>query len=344
MVGLGRIETSHTEGIVDPSDRREVQLSLDKSLKVSSKVKGEELREVQTFLRQYEDVFAWRIEDMKGIPARYGEHRIDLLDDAVPIRQRQYRLNPKYSLLVKEEIDKYLSAGIIYPVLSSEWVSPIVIVPKKLTGKIRVCQDFRKLNAATRKDHHPLPFTDAILDHVAGHECYSFLDGFSGYNQVSIREQDKDKTTFTTDWGTYAYHKMPFGLCNAPATFQRMMTNIFQEHLRKFLEIFIDDFCVFGKRKILLGHRVSSSGIAVDTEKAKVILKLEPPTNLRELRAFLGHVGYYRRFIHMYAILAADLTKLLKKDEPYEWGEKQQLAFEALKSKLTTAPVLRSPD
>lgn len=254
---------------------------------------------------------------MKGIPARYGEHRIDLLDDAVPIRQRQYWLNPKYSLLVKEEIDKYLNAGITYPVLSSEWVFPIVIViviviPKKLTGKIRVCQDFRKLNAATRNDHHPLPFTYAIFDHVASLECYSFLDGFSGYNQVSIREQDKDKTTFTTDRRTYAYHKMPFGLCNAPATFHRMMTNIFQKQLRKFLEIFIDDFCVFGRRSehmrhlrqtfdrcresslslhpekcfffmtsgILLGHKVLSSGIAVDTEKAKVILKLEPPTNL----------------------------------------------------------------
>ncbi|OAE34645.1 hypothetical protein AXG93_3267s1130 [Marchantia polymorpha subsp. ruderalis] len=297
---------------------------------VSSQVKGEELREIQAFLCQYEDVFAWRVEDMKGIPARYGEHRIDLLDDAILIRQRQYRLNPKYCLLVKEKIDKYLSAGIIYPVLSSEWVSPIVIVPKKLTGKIR----------------------------------------------VSIREEDKDKTAFTTDWGAYAYHKMPFGLCNALATFQRMMTNIFQEQLRKFLEIFIDDFCVFGRRSehlghlrqtfdrcresslplhpekcfffmtsgILLGHRVSSSGIAVETENVKVILELEPPTNLRELRAFLGHVGYYQRFIHMYAILAADLTKLLKKDEPYEWGEKQPLAFEALKAKLTTAPVLRSPD
>lgn len=89
---------------------------------------------------------------MKGIPARYGEHRIDLMDNAVPVRQRQYRFNPKYSLMVKNEIDKYLSFGIIYPVLSGEWVSPIVIVPKKLTGKIRVCQDFRKLNAATKKD------------------------------------------------------------------------------------------------------------------------------------------------------------------------------------------------
>ncbi|OAE21411.1 hypothetical protein AXG93_3954s1000 [Marchantia polymorpha subsp. ruderalis] len=177
-MGLGRSNTSHTEGIVDPSDCRE------------------------------------RIEDMNGIPARYGEHWIDLLDGAVVVRQRQYRLNPKYSLLVKEEIDKYLSAGIIYPGLSSEWISQIVIVPKKLTGKIRVCQDFGKLKAATRKNHHPLPFTDAVLDHVAGHECYSFVDEFFGYNQVSIREQDKDKTTFTTDWETYAYHKMPFVLCN----------------------------------------------------------------------------------------------------------------------------------
>ncbi|OAE22608.1 hypothetical protein AXG93_3149s1000 [Marchantia polymorpha subsp. ruderalis] len=208
-----------------------------------------------------------------------------------------------------------------------------------MTSKIRVCQDFRKLNAATKKDHHPLPFTDAILDHVAGHEMYSFLDGFSGYNQ-------------------------------------RMMTTIFQDHLRKFLEIFIDDFCVFGPRDqhinhlqqtfdkcreaqlslhpekcfffmpsgILLGHRVSSEGIAMDKDKVKVIEALDPPTNIRELRAFLGHVGYYRRFIHMYAITAASLTKLLRKNEPYEWGEEQQTAFEELKEKLTSAPVLRSPD
>lgn len=102
------------------------------------------------------------------------------------------------------------------------------------------------MNAATQKEDHSQLFTDAILEHVAEHECYNFLDGFSGYNQVSIREQDKDKTTFITNWGTYAYYKMPFGLCHAPATFQRMMSTIFQDHLRKFLETIIDHFCVFG--------------------------------------------------------------------------------------------------
>ena len=137
---------------------------------------------------------------------------------AKPIRQRQCWLNLKYSLLVKEEIDKLLNIGFIYPVPFSEWMSPIVIVPEK-NGKIRICQDFRALNKATKKDYFPLPFTDAILDVVAGHECYSFLDGFSGYNQVRIAQENQVKTTFTMDWGTFAFRVMLFGLCNAPATF-----------------------------------------------------------------------------------------------------------------------------
>ncbi|KAL3687533.1 hypothetical protein R1sor_013842 [Riccia sorocarpa] len=312
---------------------------------------------------------------MKGIPPTLGEHRIDLNEGATPIRQRQYRINPKYSILVRDEIDKYLKAGIIFPVLSSEWVSPIVIVPKKKTGKIRVCQDFRKLNAATKKDHHPLPFIDSILDHVAGHQRYSFLDGFSGYNQVSIREKDRDKTTFTTDWGTYAYNKMPFGLCNAPATFQRLMTNIFRDYLRDFLEIFIDDFCVFGRIEdhlfylrltsekcranglslhpekcffgvpegILLGHRISERGIEVDQDKIQVILALEVPTNLRELRGFLGMVGYYRRYQDKYAIKASPLTSLLKKNVDYVWTDKHQETFDLMKKDMVSLPILRPP-
>ena len=108
---------------------------------------------------------------------------------------------------------------------------------------------FRKLNVVTKKDYFPLPFTDSILDAVAGHESYSFLDGFSGYNQVKIAKEDQLKTTFTTDWGTYAYTVMPFGLCNAPATFQRVMTQAFQKYLRISMEIFLDDFCTFSSRE-----------------------------------------------------------------------------------------------
>ena len=142
-------------------------------------------------LREYTDVFAWSPDDLQGIPSELGLHHIDLMDGSTPVRQSQYRLNPKYLLMVKEGIDRLLKVGFIYPVCNSHWVSPIVVRPKKVWAngkvKIRVCQDFRKLNAATKKDYFPLLFTDIILDHVFGHENYSFLDGFSGYNHVFIR-------------------------------------------------------------------------------------------------------------------------------------------------------------
>ncbi|CAM6094833.1 unnamed protein product [Calypogeia fissa] len=247
--------------------------------------------------------------------------------------------------MVKEEIDKLTKAGFIFPVLSNEWISPIVILSKKPGPdgkvKIRVCQDYRKLNAATCKDHYPLPFIDIVLDTVAGHSLFSFLDGYSSYNQIS-----------------------------------RVMMIIFQEYLHRFLEIFIDDFCVFtrvndhlekleltfqkcreaqlclhpekcymGMQKgLLLGHVISQQGIKVDVGKVDIIRALQPPSNLRELRAFLGHVGYYRRFIRHYAELAMPLTKLLKKEAEYLWKQDQQEAFEVLKLKLVTAPVLTPPD
>jgi hypothetical protein len=140
---------------------------------------------------------------------------------------------------------------------NTEWVSPIVVVPKKKLPdgkvKIRVCQDYQKLNAATKKDYYPLPFTDMILDYVAGKGFYSFLDGFSGYNQVHIRLQDQLYTTFITDWGTYAFNRMPFGLCNAPGTFQRLVMDIFWDFLKHFLEVFIDDFAIYSDREEHMG-------------------------------------------------------------------------------------------
>jgi transposase InsO family protein len=301
-----------------------------------------------------------------------------LEDNVKPIRQRQRRLNPKYSLLVKEEIDKLLEIGFIYPVPFSEWVSPIVIVPKK-NGKIRICQDFRQLNKATKKDYFPLPFTDAILDAVAGHECYSFLDGFSGYNQIRIAIEDQIKTTFTTDWGTFASMVMLFGLCNAPATFQRAVTMAFKDQLRKDIEIFLDDFCVYGSVENhptslskcfeqcakfgislnaekcqfvvpfgkLLGHIVSINGIEVDPDKITLIVNFPRPQTVREVRSFVGLANYYRRAIKYFAEIAAPLTKLLKKLEAGTnpiWDKICETAFITLKAKLSSAPVLIPPN
>ena len=178
------------KSIVNPTEYSEVETKEGKTFYLANALNDNDKRLYVSLLSEFSDVFAWSPLDLTGISPNLGEHRIDLVEGAVPVRQRQYQLNPKYSLMVKEDIDQLLEAGFIYPVVNLEWVSPIVVVPKKAGAdgklKIRVCQDFRKLNASTKKDYFSIPFMDIILDHVSSHECYSFLDGFSDYNQVFI--------------------------------------------------------------------------------------------------------------------------------------------------------------
>src|SRR5579862_8960135 len=223
--------------------------------------------------------------------------------------------------VVKNEVLKLLKVGIIYPIADSKWVSPIHVVPKKsgitvvrnekdelipqrLQTGWRVCIDYRRLNTSTKNDHFPLPFIDQMLERLAGHSHYCFLDGYSGYNQITIAPEDQEKTTFTCPFGTYAYRKMPFGLCNAPGTFQRCMMSIFSDMVGEIIEVFMDDFSVFGgsfdiclnnltqvlkrceeknltlnwekchfmvTQGIVLGHVVSSWGIEVDKAKIEVM-------------------------------------------------------------------------
>ena len=160
--------------------------------------------------------------------------------DATPVKQRPYPMNPKHAHAVKEEIDKFMRAGFIYEIEHTDWVSPIVIVMKK-NEKIGVCVNYKKVNAATKRDNYPLPYTEHMLERVAGKEAYSFLDGFSGYNQVQVHPADRHKTAFATEWSVFAYIVMPFGLTNAPATFQQLICTIFKDMLMKELEVFVDD-------------------------------------------------------------------------------------------------------
>jgi hypothetical protein len=154
-------------------------------------------------------------------------------------------LNPHLRDIVKEELQKPLDVDFIYPISYIQWVSPLVIVPKK-NGKWRICVDYRELNKSTQKDHFPLPFIDQVLDTLAGKKFHSFLDGFSGYNQIQIASEDQDKTRFTCPWGTFAYRVFPFRLCNAPTTFQREIPSIFNDLINEGIEVYMDDFTPYG--------------------------------------------------------------------------------------------------
>ncbi|GKC93555.1 reverse transcriptase domain-containing protein [Tanacetum coccineum] len=277
--------------------------------------------------------------------------------------QHQRRVNPKIHDVIKKEVEELLDVELIYPISDSPWVSPVHCVPKKggftvvendenkliLTRLVtgwRVCIDYRKLNEATRKDHFPLPFMDQMLERLAGNDYYCFLDGFSGYFQIPIDPKDQEKTTFTCPYGTFAYHRMPFGLYNAPGTFQRCMMAIFHDMIEKMMEVFMDDFLVFGnlfknclsrldkmlkrcedtnlglnwekspfmvKEGIVLGHKISKNGIEVDKAKVNVIAKLPHTTTV-------------------------------KGNTPFIFSNECIEAFQTLKKKLTEAPILIAPD
>nr|GEZ64142.1 reverse transcriptase domain-containing protein [Tanacetum cinerariifolium] len=251
------------------------------------------------------------------------------------------------------------------------------LIPTRLVTGWRVCIDHWKLNEATRKDHFPLLFMDHMLERLAGNEYYCFLDGFSGYFQIPIDLLDQEKTTFTCPYGTFAYRRMPFGLCNAPGMFQRCILAIFHDMVEKTMKVFMDDFSIFGnsfenclsrldkmlqrcedtnlslnwekshfigKEGIVLGHKISKNKIEVDKAKINVIAKLPHPTTVKGIRSFLGHVGFYRRFIQDFSKISRPMTHLLEKNTPFIFSEDCIKAFQTLKKKLTESPILIAPN
>ena len=319
-------------------------------------------------LRDHKDALGWSLADLKGIRPSMCMHRILLEDGYKPSVEAPRRLNPTLKEVVRKEVLKWLDAGVIYPIFDSAWVSPVQVVPKKGGTKVirtknntllpsrtvigwRICIDYRKLNKATRKDHFPLSFMDQMLDRLAGHKYYCFLDGYSGYNQIAIALEDQEKTTFTCPYGTFAFRRM---LCNAPGTFQHCMMAIFSDMVEKTIEVFMDDFSILGdsfdnclenlrsvlirceetnlvlnwerchfmvQEGIVLGHRISARGIEVDKEKIEAIEKLPPPSSVIGIRSFLGHAGFYRRIIKDFSRIAKLLSNLLVQGTPFEFDE-----------------------
>nr|GEW35845.1 DNA-directed DNA polymerase [Tanacetum cinerariifolium] len=317
---------------------------------IAKDLSDEEKTALITVLKSHKRAIAWKLSDIKGINLEFYTHKILMEEDFKPAVQHQRRVNPKIHDLIKKEVEKLLDAGLIYSISDSPWVSLVHYVPKKggftvveneenelistrLVTGWRVCIDYRKLNEATRKDHFPLPFMDQMLERLAGNEYY--------------------------------------------CTFQRCMMAIFHDMIEKMMEVFMDDFLVFGnsfqtclshlekmlkrcedanlclnwekshfmvKEGIVLDHKISKDKIGVDKAKVKVISKLPHPTTIKGIRNFLGHAGFYQRYIKDFLKIARPMNRLLKKDTLFFFSKECVEAFQTLKRKLTEAPILIAPD
>ncbi|GJS22119.1 putative reverse transcriptase domain-containing protein [Tanacetum coccineum] len=333
---------------------------------------GEKRLEDVPIVRDFPEVFP---EDLSGLPpTRQVEFQIDLVPGVAPVARAPYRLAPSEMKELSEQLQELSDKGFIRP-SSSPWGAPVLFVKKK-DGSFRMCIDYRELNKLTVKNRYPLPRIDDLFDQLQGSSVYSKIDLRSGYHQLRVREQDIPKTAFRTRYGHYEFQVMPFGLTNAPAVFMDLMNRVCKPYLDKFVIVFIDDILIYSKnekeheehlkailellkkeelyakfskcefwipRVQFLGHVIDRQGIHVDPAKIESIKDWASPKTPTEIRQFLGLAGYYRRFIEGFSKIAKPMTKLTQKKVAFEWGDKQEAAFQTLKTKLCSAPILALP-
>lgn len=360
-VGSGSGESSSVlpEHLRDLWERAQAFLSLD------------EAERLRSLLTKYKD----RFTDGKGDFGRTGEvkHEINTgMETPIKLSRRRIPIH------LREEADKIVEGMLEQKVIepsSSPWGAPTVLVKKK-DGSLRYCVDYRKLNDVTKKDAYPLPRIDDTFDSLGGAQWFSTLDLCSGYWQVELSDSAKEKTAFFAKQGLYQFTVMPFGLCNAPATFERLMERVLHGLQWDTLLIYLDDVIIFShsieegmerleevlqrfrganlklkskkcnlfQREVrYLGHLVSAEGVATDPEKVSAVRNWPIPVNLKELRSFVGLCAYYRRFIKGFSQVAKPLFRLTEKGKSFLWDETCNVAFETLKACLTEAPILAFP-
>ena len=322
------------------------------------------------FLRMNQDVFTWSHEDMPRIDSSVIVHRLNVNPASSPIRQKKWVFAQERDKAVAEEVRKLLEAGFIREVYYPNWLANVVMV-KKNNGKWRMCVDFTDLNRACPKDSYPLPQIDTLVDSTARHELLSFMDAFSGYNQIKMKEEDQEKNSFVTSQGLFCYKVMPFGLKNAGITYQRLMNKMFTHQLGRNIQVYVDDMlvksvcendhlndlqetfntlrsynmklnpskCVFGVTAgKFLGFMVSQRGIEVNPEKVLAILELEPPRTVKAVQSLNGKVATLNRFVSKAMDKCLPFFRVLKKS--FEWMDECQKAFEDLKKYLSSPPLL----
>ncbi|KAI3813853.1 hypothetical protein L1987_18588 [Smallanthus sonchifolius] len=315
-------------------------------------------------------------EDLFGLPpVRQVEFRIDLVPGANPVAKAPYHLAPSEMQELASQLQELSDKGFIRP-SHSPWGALVLFVKKK-DGSFQMCIDYCELNKLTIKNRYPLPRIDDLFDQLQGSTYFSKIDLRSGYHQLRVQEEDIPKTAFRTRYGHYEFMVMPFGLTIAPAVFMYLMKRVCKPYLDKSVIVFIDDILIYSKTKSdheqhlklvlellrkeqlfakfskcefwlkevqFLGHIVNEKGIHVVPAKIKAVKNWSTPKTPTEVRSFLGLVGYYRRFISNFSKIDVPLTALTHKGKHYEWGPKQEEAFQLLKQKLCNAPILTLPD
>ncbi|KAA3473743.1 Retrovirus-related Pol polyprotein from transposon 297 family [Gossypium australe] len=338
---------------------------------ISTELTKNQEEQLITILKKFKKAIGWTIVDIRGI-SPFCMHKIILEEGERARIDGKRRLNPIMKEVVRKEVIKWLDAGIIYSISDSSWVSLVQCEPKKggimivenerseliptrsVTGW-RICIDYRKLNKAALKDHFSLPFMDQMLDRLA--------NGYSGYNQTVVALEEQQKITFTCPYGTFAFRRMP---CNAPAAFQRCMMAIFTNMVENFVDVFMDDFFIFGNTydiclsnlaKVLkrceqtnlvlnwekchlmgLSRGIKTRGIEVDKAKVDVTERLSAPINVKGVRSFLGHANFYRGFTKDFSKISKQLCLLLEKDIVFDFNKARLEAFEDLKKGVNLSP------
>uniref|UniRef100_A0A2N9HEC3 RNA-directed DNA polymerase n=1 Tax=Fagus sylvatica TaxID=28930 RepID=A0A2N9HEC3_FAGSY len=366
-----RISAKEELEVIDLSSDPNIQ----RPVSISTSLSASERTQLVALLKEYQDIFAWQYNEMPGIDPALVAHSLNVEPGAKPIVQPMRTFHPEIEAQISQEVQKLLSAGFIKPIQHPRWLSNIVPVKKK-NGQIRCCVDFRDLNKACPKDEFPLPNMDLLIDSAAGHAMFSFMDGFSGYNQILMSPKDAEKTAFRTPIGNFYYTVMPFGLKNAGATYQRTMTAMFHDMMHREIEDYVDDIVVKSKKREdhltvlrrvfercrlyklrmnplkcafgvaagkFLGFLVHQRGIDVDPTRASAIASMKPPTTHKELKSFLGKLSYIRRFIPGLAAVTSSFAPLLKKGVPFRWSLECQQAFERVQDIMAKLPTVCAP-
>ncbi|XP_073064019.1 uncharacterized protein [Primulina eburnea] len=347
----------------------------EKTLRIAPDLDPKVRKELIICLQANLSGFAWSAQELTGTSPDIAEHRLNILPNSRPVKQKKRHFGPEKDVVIKKEVRELLNAGHIREVQFPTWLSNVVLVPNN-SGKWRMCVDFRDLNKACPKDCYPLPRIDQLVDSTARHQYLCMLDAYQGYHQIPLAVEDQDKVSFITSEGTFCYVVMPFGLKNAGATYQRLMDRVFSEQVGRNVEVYVDDImvkskdssqlvpdlvetfatlksyglklnpqkCIFGVRSgKFLGYMVTERGIKANPEKVQAIQDMVSPRGPKDVQQLTGRIAALARFISRSAHRSLPFFRTLRKAKKFEWGPDCEKAFTELKEYLAELPVLAKP-